>query len=184
MYRDDKLQCNCPLSTLWGMQCEDSICVVLGLGNQWEYFSHKDIWVTWWNSYLQYAMCSSDDDNQKNDNNMLSSIFHKLEDKETIEINTNSSWLTNILIHNGVSRKQFKEDAEVVKCLKYPDSDKLAYSDFHSNSMDMFGFIQISRQQEIESYYEDDNDGIHFQSLESNEDTKKKDIIQPLYSPL
>ena len=146
------------------MQCEDSICVALSLGNQWEYFSHRDILGTWWNSQLQYVMCSSDDDNHRNNNNnnILSSMFHRLKDKETVGINIKSFSLTNILIHNG----------------------ELACGDFHSNSTDTFGFIQISIQHEIESSYGGDNDAIHFQSLESNVVTKKtKDIIQPLYSP-
>ena len=46
-------------------------------------------------------------------------------------------------------------------------------NDFYTNNMDMFGFIQICSQNEDYLDYEDDNNVIHFPSLESNKETVK-----------
>ena len=168
-----KLKCNCPLTIVWGLPCVHSICIVRSLENQWEYFPHRDISVTWWNSYLQSAMTSVEDEN-KNNNKALFAMFRKLQSEGDIGISINEQWLMNTSIYSGELPNEFKEDNKDLKCLNNPNSNHPACGDFHPNSMDMFGFIQISSQNDIDSDYDSDNNCIQFPSLESNEVAMKQ----------
>ena len=49
------LQCNCPLTKIWGMLCIHSIFVASTLKPDWEYPSYRDVSVLWWKSYLKSA---------------------------------------------------------------------------------------------------------------------------------
>ena len=64
-----------------------------------------------------------------------------------------------------------------------PDSNDHACSDFHSNSMDMFGFIQINSQIDIDSDYVDDCSCIQFLTLENNEVTMKQKTTYSQFTP-
>ena len=114
------------------------------------------------------------EDENKNNNKILFAMFHKLQLEEEIGISINEQWITNTFIYSGELLNEFNDDDKVVKCLNYPGSNHPACSDFHPNSMDMFGFIQISSQNDIDSDYDSDNNCIQFPSLETNEVTMKQ----------
>ena len=81
------------------------------------------------------------EDENKNNNKILFAMFHKLQLEEEIGISINEQWITNTFIYSGELLNEFNDDDKVVKCLNYPGSNHPACSDFHPNSMDMFGFI-------------------------------------------
>ena len=111
-------------------------------------------------------------------------MFRKLQDEEIVGLNVKKSWFENSPIRLGPITDEFKSDLNIVKCLNYPNSDDPKCRDFHTNSMDMFGFVQICSQNR-EDTNEEENESIVFPSLISNEESeKKKDSLLKIHCTL
>ena len=100
-------------------------------------------------------------------------MFRKLEEEEIVGINVEESWFQNIPVHCGEIPEEYKSDSNVVKCFNYPDLNDPKCTDFNSNNLDMFGFVQIYSQQQDDTDNEDD-DSISFPPLESHEESGRK----------
>ena len=100
-------------------------------------------------------------------------MFRRLQHNEIVGLNVKQSWFEQASIHVGPLPEEFQSDPNVVKCLNYPNSNDPRCDDYHSNSMDMFGFVQICSQPRDDSDY-DDNESIVFPSLITNEESKRR----------
>ena len=88
-------------------------------------------------------------------------------------MNVKDYWFENSPIHAGSLPDEFQSDTNIVKCLNYPNSNDPKCSDYHSNSMDMFGFVQICSQNQEESDNEE-QESIVFPTLTSNEESQRR----------
>ena len=100
-------------------------------------------------------------------------MFRKVQEEEIVGLNVNKSWFENSQIHLGTIPDEFKSDLNIIKCLNYPNSDDPRCRNFYTNSMDMFGFVQICSQNR-EDTDEEENESIVFPSLISNVETDKR----------
>ena len=100
-------------------------------------------------------------------------MFRKLQEEEIVGININELWLKNIPIHEGELSEEYKNDNNIVECLNYPNSNDPRCNDFHSNSINMFGFVQICSQPQDNTASGDD-ESISFPPLESNVESNRK----------
>ena len=100
-------------------------------------------------------------------------MFRKLQDEEIVGLNVEKAWFENSPIHLGLMPDEFKNDLNIVKCFNHPNSDDPKCRDFYTNSMDMFGFVQICSQNR-EDTDEEESESIVFPSLISNEESDKR----------
>ena len=105
--------------------------------------------------------------------NTIERMFRKLQEEEIVGININESWLEDIPVHLGEIPQESKSDINIVKYLNYPDSNDPRCSDFQSNNIDMFGFVQICSQLNADTD-NDEEDSISFSSLESNKESNRR----------
>ena len=116
------------------------LCVASTMSPHWEYPTHRDVSVLWWKSYLKNVKREYTEDET---HTTIERIFRKVQEEEIVGLNVNKSWFENSQIHLGTIPDEFKSDLNIIKCLNYPNSDDPRCRDFHTNSMDMFGFVQI-----------------------------------------
>ena len=105
--------------------------------------------------------------------NTIERMFRKLQEEEIVGININESWLEDIPVHLGEIPQESKSDINIVKYLNYPDSNDPRCSDFQSNNIDMFGFVQICSQPNDDTD-NDKEDSVSFPPLESNEESNRE----------
>ena len=104
-------------------------------------------------------------------------MFRKLQEEGIVGININESWLGDIQIHTSEIPQEFRSDNNIAKCLNYPDSDDPRCSDFLTNDMDMFCFVQICSQPNDDTNDDDEEGSISFPPLESNEESHFKKLL-------
>ena len=93
--------------------------------------------------------------------------------------------MTNVPINKENIPEEFQENDKVVKCLNYPDSNDAVCKDFNPNSMNMFGFAKINRQNQEHSNTDDSDSNIHFPELTSDVNSKnKKMCIHKMHASL
>ena len=115
------------------MPCIHSIVVAKSFGTGWQYVTHNDVSVRWWKAYYLFSLPETiipDKVKQL----QIKQVFRTLRNNERVGIHIKVSTYTSQQIHEGEIPEEYKQIPHVVRCINYPDSNKVNdFDPFYSN---------------------------------------------------
>ena len=179
-----QLQCTCQYSKVYGMPCIHSIVVAKSFGTQWKYVTHNDVSVRWWKAYYLFSLPETiipDKVKQL----QIKQVFRTLRNNETVGIHMNVSTYINQQIHDGPIPEEYQQIPHVVRCINYPDSNKVMdFDPFNSNFDGTMSQVTDINTELSEDDNEDEDEVFAFVTENVKQSIKKDNKNKSFYAQL
>ena len=177
-----QLGCSCTYTAVYGLPCVHSWPVAKTLEPNWTYINHNDVSVRWLKSYYLYSLPEKiihDIAKQQK----IKQVFRSIRKHGVVGIHIDKNWYADMPIHNSPLPEEYQQPDHIVKCMNYPDSDKVTdFDPYHSN---LDG--TTSQVTEIGTQLSDDDDDdavTKFINANADETIKSHDTKKLYYSQL
>ena len=130
-----QLRCSCTYTTVYGLPCVHSWTVAKTFEPNWTYINHNDVSVRWLKSYYLYSLPETiipDVAKQQK----IKQVFRSIRKHEVVGIHIEQNWYADIPIHTTPLPEEYQQPDHIVKCMNYPDSDKVTDFDPYNSNLD------------------------------------------------
>ena len=179
-----QLQCSCTYTTVYGLPCVHSFAVAKTLEQNWTYISHNDVSVRWLKSYYLYSLPEKIIPESKKQQ-QIKQVFRSIRRHEIVGIHIQKKWYVDVPIHESPIPYEYQQADHVVKCMNYPDSDRIMDFDPYNSNLDG----TTSQITEIGTQLSDEDDDAVGQFINENvneaiDSNDKKNPITPSYNQI
>ena len=130
-----QLGCSCTYTAVYGLTCIHSWAVAKLFEPNWSYINHNDVSVRWLKSYYLYSLPEKIIPDTKKQQ-QIKQVFRSIWRHEVVGIHIHTKWHTDIPIHTLPLPEEHQQPDHIVRCMNYPDSDKVNDFDPYNSNLD------------------------------------------------
>ena len=176
-----QLGCSCTYTSVYGLPCVHSWVVAKTFEPNWTYIHHNDVSVRWLKSYYLYSLPEKNIPDVTKQQK-IKQVFRSIRKHEVVGIHVEKNWYQNVPINNLPLPEEYQQQNHIVKCMNYPDSDKVLDFDPYNSNFD--GTTSQITEIGTELSDEDDNAVSDFINAHVKETMNCNDTNKSYYSQI
>ena len=166
---------------MYGLPCVHSLVAAKTFDPNLTYINHNDVSVRWLKSYYLYSLPDKIIPDTKKQQ-QIKQVFWSIQRHEVVGIHINEKWYADIPILTLPLLEEYQQQDHVVRCMNYPDSDKV--NDFDPYNSNLDGTTSQITEIGTQLSDEDDDAIIELINANINETINSPDNRKSYYSQL